>query len=123
MNGIDFLADTNFLIQVHEGKQNVEAFLDYHFTVSYITEIELLGKFSISKHEKILLQNIINDCFVIDMNQKIKQRTILLRQRYKIKTPEAIIAATAIEFQIPLISSDSDFTIIKELDFLLLKNV
>ena len=57
------------------------------------------------------------------MNQKIKQRTILLRQRYKIKTPDAIIAATAIEFQIPLISSDSDFTIIKELDFLLLKNV
>lgn len=101
MNGIDFLADTNFLIQVHEGKQNVEAFLDYHFAVSYITEIELLGKFSISKHEKILLQNIINDCFVIDMNQKIKQRTILLRQRYKIKTPDAIITATAIEFQIP----------------------
>ncbi|MFN3850177.1 MAG: type II toxin-antitoxin system VapC family toxin [Spirosomataceae bacterium] len=121
MNGIDFLADTNFLIQIHEGKPNVEAFLDYHFGVSFVTEIELLGKFSVSKIEKNLLRNLLNDCFIIEMNQNIKSRTIWLRQRYKLKTPDAIIAATAIEFQVPLISSDNDFSVIKELDFLFLE--
>ncbi|WP_188765850.1 PIN domain-containing protein [Emticicia aquatilis] len=55
------------------------------------------------------------------MNQNIKSRTIWLRQRYKLKTPDAIIAATAIEFQVPLISSDNDFSVIKELDFLFLE--
>lgn len=54
MNGIDFLADTNFLIHVHEGHPIAEPFLDYRFAISYITELELLGKFSISKNEKTL---------------------------------------------------------------------
>ena len=28
MNGFSFVADTNFLINVHEGKENVDPFLD-----------------------------------------------------------------------------------------------
>jgi hypothetical protein len=37
MNGIDFFADTNFLIHVHEGNRIVEPFLDYTFAASYIS--------------------------------------------------------------------------------------
>lgn len=121
MNGIDFLADTNFLIHVHEGHPVVEPFLDYHFAISYITELELLGKFSISKVEKTILKKLIADCFTIDMNSNIKDRCIWIRQRYKIKLPDAIIAATSIETGIPLISSDKGFGSIKELNFLFLE--
>ena len=121
MNGIDFLADTNFLIHIHEGHPIVEPFLDYRFAISYITELELLGKFSISKTEKTILKKLIADCFIIDMNSTIKDRCIWLRQRYKIKLPDAIIAATSIETGIPLISSDQGFGQIKELNFLFLE--
>lgn len=121
MNGIDFLADTNFLIHVHEGHPIAEPFLDYRFAISYITELELLGKFSISKNEKTILKKLIADCFIIDMNSTIKDRCIWLRQRYKIKLPDAIIAATSIETGIPLISSDQGFGQIKELNFLFLE--
>lgn len=31
---IDFIADTNFLIYVHEGNSVVESFLDYNFGIS-----------------------------------------------------------------------------------------
>lgn len=123
MNGIDFLADTNFLIYVHEGTGIVEPFLDYHFAVSYITEIELLGKFSLSKTEKTLLRKLLDECFIIDMNPNIKDRCIWIRQRYKIKLPDAIIAATAIEVGLPFISSDKGFSIIKELNFLYLEKI
>jgi predicted nucleic acid-binding protein len=113
MTGIDFLADTNFLIHIHEGNPIVEPLLDYKFAVSYITEIELLGKFSISKTEKPLLKSLLDDCFIFEMDSHIKSRTIWIRQHYKIKIPDAIIAATAIEIGIPLISSDNDYSTIK----------
>jgi predicted nucleic acid-binding protein len=35
--------------------------------------------------------------------------------------PDAIIAATAIEYNLPLISSDDGFSTIKELDFIFLE--
>ena len=40
---IDFIADTNFLVYVHEGNEIVSSFLDYTFGISFISEIELLG--------------------------------------------------------------------------------
>lgn len=40
---IDFLADTNFLIYIHEGSKIAEPFLEYNFAISFISEIELLG--------------------------------------------------------------------------------
>lgn len=43
MSGFDFVADTSFLIDVHEGRDKVEPFLDSSVIVSIITEIELLG--------------------------------------------------------------------------------
>lgn len=46
---IDFLADTNFLIYLHEGKSFITPFLNYNFGISFISEIELLGHKNISK--------------------------------------------------------------------------
>ncbi|MDB5116792.1 MAG: hypothetical protein JWQ79_2284 [Mucilaginibacter sp.] len=43
MSGFNFVADTNFLIDIHEGKEKVEPFLDSSVIVSVISEIELLG--------------------------------------------------------------------------------
>jgi hypothetical protein len=38
MNGIDFLADTNFLIFTSQGNPIVETFLDYNIGISFISE-------------------------------------------------------------------------------------
>jgi hypothetical protein len=40
---IDFIADTNFLIYVHEGNELILPFLEYNFGISFISEVELLG--------------------------------------------------------------------------------
>ena len=51
MNGFDFVADTNFLIDVHEGKDKVLPFLDSTVVISVISEIELLGWYKLSEPE------------------------------------------------------------------------
>ncbi len=121
MSGINFLADTNFLIHLNQGNPIVEPFLDYEFGVSFITEIELLGSFSISKTKKLQLNNILKDCQILEMNTQIKETCIKIKQQYKLKIPDAIIAATAIVYKIPLITSDRDFEKIKEFDLIFIE--
>lgn len=62
----------------------------------------------------------INDCFSIDWNEKIKERTILLRRQYIIKLPDAIIAATSMVYEIPLVTADKGFSKIEQLDLILI---
>lgn len=121
MNGIDFIADTNFLINVYEGNKIVEPFLDYNFATSYISEIELLGVFSINKIQRKELRELLNECTIIEMNDKIKDLCISLKQKYKVKIPDAIIAASSIVYGLPLITSDADFKIIKELSLIFIE--
>ena len=118
---IDFIADTNFLIYLHEGNRIIEPFLEYDFGVSFISEIELLGFHGISKSEENKLKLLLNDCFQIDWNNKIKEQTILLKRKYHIKLPDAIIAASGIVYDIPLVSADRGFSKIDELDLILIE--
>lgn len=83
--------------------------------------MELLGVFRISKIQKLNIKNIIEECFVIELNQEIKYLAITLKQKYKLKLADAIIAATAIQLRLPFITSDADFKIIKELELIFLE--
>lgn len=121
MSGIDFLVDTNFLIFVSDKNKIVLPFLEYDIAVSYITEMELLGVFSISKNQKLAMEKILNQCSIIDCSREIKELAIDLKQKYKIKLPDAIIAATAISKKLPFVSADNDFKVIKELDLIFLE--
>ena len=96
MNGIDFVADTNFLIGLHEGKSFAKPFLDKVATVSIISEIELLGWPKISELEKRRLKQLLDDCVLIDLSPEIRAITIRIRQQQKIKLPDAIVAATSL---------------------------
>jgi predicted nucleic acid-binding protein len=118
---IDFLADTNFLIYLQEGKEFVQPFLIYDFGVSFISEIELLGHKNLTKEDEIKLKSLLNDSFIVNFNDDIKAQTIKLKQKYSIKLPDAIIAATAILYKIPLITADKGFEKIKELELILLE--
>lgn len=106
---IDFVVDTNILIYILEGKESVFTFLDFQLGISFITEIELLGRSLISKSEEQNIKALIDSCFLIDWNSKIKDVTILLKKKYKVKLPDAIIAATSIVLNKPLLTADKGF--------------
>lgn len=117
----DFIADTNFLIYVHEGHTMVEPFLKFNFGISFISEVELLGFKGISRTEEIILKKLIDDCFLIDWSAKIKDQTIEFRKKYSLKLPDAIIAATSFVFSVPLVSADKALSKIEELDLVLIE--
>ena len=118
---IDFIADTNFLIYIHEGNKIVEPFLEYDFGISFISEIELLGFKGISKSDDSKLRQLVNDCFLVEWNSKIKEKTIELKRKYSVKLPDAIIAATSLVYEIPLVTADKGFSKINELDLVIIE--
>ena len=121
MSGINYLVDTNFLIHTDQRNKLVEPFLSFNIAISFISEMELLGVFSISKTQKLNMKLIIDECFVIDLNPEIKHLAINLKQKYKLKLADAIIASTAIHLELPFITSDGDFKSIKELELIFLE--
>ena len=50
---------------------------------------------------------------VVDITEDIKIKTITIKQNYKLKLPDCIIAATAQFLDIPLLTADKDFMKIK----------
>ena len=116
MNGVDFLADTNVLIYAFEGHAAVAGLTRCAIAVSVVSEIELLGGKWMLPHEAVVIRNFLNDCTIIPLISEIKEITIFLKQTYPLKVPDAIVAATALHFGLPLITADTDFRKIKELN-------
>ncbi len=122
MNGTKVLADTNVFINLSEGKGNIQPHLiDKDVCISVISEIELLGWYKISELDISFFKSIFEDCFMVDVEPGIKNITISLKQKHRIKLPDAIIASTAIFLGIPLITFDKGFANIDELDVILLE--
>ena len=86
-----------------------------NFKISVITRIELLAWEKYNQAQIDIINNFISNCEVIALDEKIILKTIEIRKKYKIKLPDAIIAASAIVFGATLISLDSDFRNIKGL--------
>jgi predicted nucleic acid-binding protein len=120
MSGIDFFIDTNVLIYALEGHRAVSGITQCSLAISVISEIELLGNKNISPHEVNAIRALLNDCEIIDFNHTVKDIAISLKQKHSIKTPDAIIAATAKCFDLPLITADKGFKKIEGVDIVLL---
>ena len=121
MNGIEFLADTNILLYILEDLPQIEEISNHSFAVSVISEIELLGRKDIMTNEIKIIKDLLQDCVVLPFTEQTKGKTIELKQKYSIKVPDAIIAATAIVNNIPLVTADKGFRRIPELKLHLLE--
>lgn len=77
--------------------------------VSVITEIEALLWISPDKAKEQIVKDFIQDATVLALTPAIVSQCISIRRSRKIKTPDAIIAATAIVHNLTRITSDSDF--------------
>ena len=121
MNGIDYMADTNALIYLLSGDSCMKSYLANYIGLSVISEIELLSFPGITSFEEQQIRSFIKDCTVLFLTENVKNKTIALRRSYKIKLPDAIIAATAIENNLQLITADKGFKQIAELDLALIE--
>lgn len=120
MNGDRILIDTNTAIYLLNGDQTLARLLDQKsIYISFVSQLELLGFSGISEESEALILEMIDSCVVIDINNSIKREVIQLRRKYSIKLPDSIIAATAIYFDLPLLTADRGFAKIEELNLML----
>lgn len=76
-------------------------------TVSVISEMELLGYAPLSETDEQEMINFLNRVHIFELNHRVKNKTIELRKRHKIKLPDAIVLATALTYELELLSLDT----------------
>lgn len=119
-----YLIDTNVVSDYFsasfpaKGLQLMDNVVDNTPNISVITQIELLcWKTSTATEQRI--KGFISDSIVFDITPNVIMHSVNLRRNYKIKTPDAIIAATALAYNYTLISNnDKDFNNIKGLKYI-----
>jgi predicted nucleic acid-binding protein len=111
---MDFLLDSNVILDFIGNRLPVPATLEIHrFLQAYsfnsiITRIEVMG-YNGSKDEMDKFEEMFGSLIEIELSENIVQKTIHLRKSYqKIKLPDLIIAATALEYNFQLITHNLD---------------
>ena len=110
-----YLIDTNAVID-YLGKKIPLTGMDFMTpivdsvpNISVISKIEVLGFNAPEEHYK-LLTNFMDDAAILDLTSTIVDVSIDIRKKHKTKLPDAIIAATALVYDLVLISRNvSDF--------------
>lgn len=116
MNGLDLMADTNALIYFLNGDRRVlDVISNNIINISFITEIELLSKPGISKKEEKIITDLVASCIILSYSEPLKDLIISYRKNRKLKMGDALIAATANYYQLPLITADKDFSAIDDI--------
>lgn len=92
---------------------------DKDLVILFISELELLSFPKISPDSEDTIRGILKYCSIIDINSEIKDLTIELRRKSKLKIPDAIVAATAFYSKLPLLTADKQFRTINGLDLIM----
>ena len=122
MNGDKIFIDTNIVLYVLGGDKYLKDSINNKMIfISFITEIELLSftKLNLEQEEKI--KQLIKLFFVVPYQETFKDTKINLRKAHKLKIPDAIIAASSLEYQLPLFTADKNFSKVNDLNVYLYK--
>jgi predicted nucleic acid-binding protein len=103
--GLSFVLDTN--IALYWLKDMLAKPLpNERLFVSVITEIELLSfPFNNETEERGVL-DFLEKLEIVSLTDAVKQHAIRLRREYRLKLPDAVIAATALSLSVDLLSND-----------------
>ncbi|MGD1702809.1 PIN domain-containing protein [Dapis sp. BLCC M229] len=75
--------------------------------MSIITEIELLSYPSLTPVEEVQIRNFLAQITIVGIESQIKDLAIALRKSYRLKLPDAIVAATAQLLNAKLFTNDA----------------
>ena len=108
-----YLLDSNVIIDFCNAKLPLNAkniLINSTPALSVISNIEIFASDKIPESEILLLKQFVNAVTIFDViNAKIVAKTISIRQKNKIKLPDAIIAATALEYNLILMTRNVDY--------------
>ena len=110
-----YLLDTNTIIYLMNGRLALPL-PEGQYSVSIITEIELLSYSGISATEDRKIRDLLLLLDRIQLIDAVRDETIRLRRKNRLKLPDAIIAASALVVGAILLTNDQVFSSIAELD-------
>ena len=76
--------------------------------IASVTKIEALGFASIKPDEELAIQELFATCIVHALDDAVIDRAVRVRRRSKISAMDAIIAATALEHGLTLVTQNVD---------------
>ena len=121
----NYLIDTNVAIYYFglalsaESEKFMDMILGERYSISVINRIELLGFKGLTGNESEALSYFVNNSNIFDLEEEIILKTIQIRKIYKIRLPDAIIAATCLVNNYSLITNNvKDFDKIAGLHFI-----
>lgn len=123
--GKKYLIDTSVVIKyvnnslVSKGLYFVDEIVDKESQLSFVTEIELQAWQPEDPHDIKVYEDFIVNSFIHYVDNIIIRETINIRKNYRLKIPDALIAATAICNNLTLIGdNDKDFLKIPNLKYI-----
>lgn len=106
-----YLLDTNAVIDFCNSKlpNNSKKILNHtEPIISVITQIELFASLKITQTEKKTLESFVSIATIYNsIDEHIVAKTIEIRQKYRTKLPDAIIAATALVHNLTIITRNT----------------
>jgi predicted nucleic acid-binding protein len=119
-----FLIDTSAVIKYLNGVLHEEGLLFMEGVVageriiSFVSEIELQSWIPHNQSDLEIYQFFVSQSIIIGVDGNIIKETIKIRKNFKLKLPDALIAATAIVNDLTLIAdNDKDFLRVKKLKY------
>ena len=103
-----FLLDTNAVIYLVSGRL-VFPLPEGQYSVSIITEIELLSFSGLSAEEEQKIRELLLLLDRVYLTDAVRDETIKLRRKNRLKLPDAIIAASALTHGAILLTNDQAF--------------
>ncbi|WP_374688658.1 type II toxin-antitoxin system VapC family toxin [Promineifilum sp.] len=117
MSGSRALLDTNALIYFFEGREKITQLVARTPELFYasITEIELLSSPRLTAEIAAQIRAFLALCRRIELSDEVIERAIEIRRDHRLKVPDAVIAASALAMDLPLVSADTTFQRVRSL--------
>lgn len=109
-----YVLDTNVALYLLSGRL-VNPLPVGEFYVSIISEIEMLSFSAIGQEEESKIREFLAQVTIVGLSEEVKQLTIEIRRKYRLKLPDAIVCATAIILDSNLLSNDVQLGKVTEL--------
>jgi predicted nucleic acid-binding protein len=112
---VKFLLDTNVVIYLLGGRLR-HSLPQGDFGVSVITEIELPSFPALSPDDDQVMRGFLDEVVRYPLTDAIRDQTISLRRQFRLKLPDALIAATALDAGATLLTNDQQLHIVPHLN-------
>lgn len=111
------LLDSNIIIGIANDQIDADLFSDFDVAISVVTVMEVYALAGMSQREEKIIDDLINHVTTIPITSRIAKRAGLLTRTKRKQSPDLLIAATALELNIPLCTKNlKDFKQISGLE-------